>query len=55
MQEKFEKLFHELEIEHMSEDWLNPEQVYFRGSQDIPGANLHCGFQVITKPVELLT
>lgn len=55
MQEKFEKLFHEFEIEHPSEDWLNPEQIYFRGSKDIPGANMHCGFQVITKPVELLT
>lgn len=55
MQEKFEKLFYEFPIESNDGiDWLSPKQIYFRGSQDMPGATMHCGFQVVTKPVELL-
>ena len=54
MQEKFEKLFYEFPIErNEGKDWLSPEQIYFRGTRDMPGATMHCGFQVITKPVEL--
>ena len=54
MQEKYEKLFHELKTEeNVGRSWLSPEQVYFRGTRDMPGATMHCGFQVITKPVEL--
>ncbi len=54
MQKKFEKLFYEFPIEsNEGKDWLSPEQIYFRGTRDMPGATMHCGFQVITKPVEL--
>ena len=54
MQDKFEKLFYEFPIErNEGKDWLSPEQIYFRGTRDMPGATMHCGFQVITKPVEL--
>ena len=55
MQEKFEKLFYELKPETTNwGSWLHPQQIYFRGEQDIPGATMHCGFQVITEPVVLL-
>ena len=54
MQEKFEKLFYEFPIEKNTAKWLNPTQVYFRGSKDMPDATMHCGFQVITNPVTLL-
>lgn len=54
MTEKFEKLFYEFPIEKPGLDWLSPEQIFFHGSKDMPGATMHCGFNVITKPVDLL-
>ncbi len=54
MQEKFEQLFYELKPEATFwGDWCHSPQAYFRGSSNIPGATMNCGFQVITAPVLL--
>ena len=54
MQKKFEDLFYEFTAEKSSKDWLSPDQIFFRGSKDMPGATMHCGFQVVTGPAVLL-
>ena len=51
---KYDELFYEFQPEETHwGDWIHSPQAYFRGSKDIPGANLNCGFQVIVKEVEL--
>ena len=53
MQEKYEQLFYEFKPEEGWGDIITAPQTYFRGVDDIPGATLHCGFQVFEKPVML--
>jgi hypothetical protein len=50
MQEKFEKLFYTFKPEDGYKGCLTP-QTFFRGSDDMPGAVMNCGYQVITEPV----
>lgn len=54
MQKKFEDLFYEFTPEKSGKDWLSPDQIFFRGTKDMPGATMHCGFQVVTGPAVLL-
>ena len=54
MQEKYEKLFYELQPEAFDGgDWSNCTQMYFHGEKDIEDAVMHTGYQIIKKPVKL--
>jgi hypothetical protein len=50
MQEKFEKLFYTFKPEDGYKGCLTP-QTFFRGSDDMPGAVMNCGYQVINEPI----
>ena len=54
MQEKYEKLFYELQPEAFDGgDWSNCTQMYFHGEKDIEDAVMYTGYQIIKKPVKL--
>ena len=56
MQEKYKKLFYEFVPQETSwGDWCHSPQAYFRGAEDIEGANFNVGFQVFKAPVRLET
>lgn len=54
MQEKFERLFHEFQPEDTNfGPWSGSPQAYFHGEEDIPGATLVGGYQIIQAPVDM--
>lgn len=51
-EKKYEKLVHEMKVEHTSwGSWCYSPQLYFRGEEEIPGANYNVGWQLIMEPI----
>lgn len=54
MQEKYEKLFYELQPENLNlGSWTNSNQAFLHGEKDLPDAVMYTGFQMIYEPVQM--
>ena len=52
---KHEDLFFELKPQYTQwGDWCYSPQLYFRGAEDMPGANYNVGWQIFTRPIHTM-
>ena len=51
-EKKFAPLVHEMKVEHTNwGSWCYSPQLYFRGEEEIPGAQYNAGWQLIMEPI----